>query len=64
MRPSQAVAGIALLAVVPLAIWLSYLGHQWGLYPYLVVPIAFGVVVALAVIVLFLLLPRLRARLA
>ena len=63
MRPSQAVAGIAFLAVVPLAIGLSYIGHQRGFYPSLAVPIAFGVVVSVVVIALFTLLPRLRARL-
>lgn len=63
MRPSQALAGLAFLALVPLAIWVSYLGYERGLYPYLAVPIAFGVVVAVVVVALFVALPRLRATL-
>ena len=60
MRPSQVVAGLAFLTLVPLAIWLSYLGHERGLYPYLAIPVAFGVVVAVAVIALFAVLPSVR----
>lgn len=63
MRPSQVIAGLAFLAVVPLAIWIAYQGHERGLYPYLAVPIAFGVVVVVVVVALFVALPRLRASL-
>lgn len=62
MRPSQAVAGLAFLALVPLAIWLSYMGHERGLYPYLAIPVAFGVLVAVAVLALFVLLPVVRGQ--
>jgi small basic protein len=63
VRPSQVVAGLAFLALVPLGIWLSYLGHERGLYPHLAIPVAFGVVVAVSILALFAALPWLRRRL-
>lgn len=53
-------ASAGFLLLVPAAIWLAYVGHDIGLYPQLLIPIAFGVLVAIGAGSLFLLLPLLR----
>jgi hypothetical protein len=58
--PSRWLASGAFLLLVPLAIWLAYAGRDLGLYPELVVPVAFGVVVAVGAGALFAVLPVLR----
>ena len=60
MRPSQLLAALAFLSVVPASVYLAFVGHDAGLYPYGAVPIAFGVIFALAVVVLFALLPAVK----
>ena len=60
MHPSKVVAALAFLGLVPASIWVAHLGYDYGLYPYLAIPIAFGVLVAGALVVLFLTLPVLR----
>lgn len=57
---SRWVASAGFLLLVPAAIWLAYIGHDHGLYPQLLIPIAFGVFVALGAGGLFALLPLLR----
>ena len=59
-RPSRWVASAGFLLLVPVAIWLAYVGHDHGLYPQLLIPIAFGVIVALGAGGLFALLPLIR----
>lgn len=61
-RPSRWVASAGFLLLVPGAIWLAYVGHDRGLYSQLAIPIVFGVVVALGIVVLFAVLPTLRRR--
>ncbi len=53
-------ASAGFLLLVPGAIWLAYVGHDYGLYSQLAIPIVFGVVVALGIVLLFALLPTLR----
>lgn len=59
-RPSRWVASAGFLLLVPGAIWLSYVGHDHGFYSQLAIPIVFGVVVALGIVLLFAMLPTLR----
>lgn len=59
-RPSRWVASAGFLLLVPAAIWLAYVGHDHGLYPQLLIPIAFGVIVAVGAGGLFAVLPLLR----
>lgn len=63
MRPSQFLAVLAFLGLVPGGIWLSYAGHEAGLYPYLAVPIAFGIMFAVGATVFMAVLPSVRRRL-
>lgn len=57
---SRWLASAGFLLLVPVAIWLGYVGHDHGLYPQLAIPIAFGVVVAVGTVLLFAILPVLR----
>lgn len=59
-RPSRWLASLALLLVVPGGIWLAYVGSSRGLYPTILVPVAFGVILAVAAVALFAGLPVLR----
>lgn len=59
-RPSRWLASAGFLLLVPGAIWLAYVGHDHGLYPQLAIPIIFGVVVAIGIVLLFAVLPTLR----
>ena len=62
MRLSRLVATAAFVGLVPLGILAAYAGVWYGLYPASVVPIAFGVAFALALVVLFVTLPVVRER--
>lgn len=57
---SRWIATLSYLVLVPGSIALAYLGYRRGLYGYLAVPIAFGVIVAVALGALLLVLPRIR----
>lgn len=57
---SRWVATAGFLLLVPVAIWLAYRGSDHGLYSYYFVPIAFGVFLAIGLVGLFVVLPRLR----
>lgn len=59
-RPSRWLASAALLLLVPAAIWLAYVGSGRGLYPEVLVPVAFGAIVLVATVALFASLPLLR----
>ena len=58
--PSRWVASAGFLLLVPGSIWLAYLGRDYGLYPQVLIPIVFGVLVAVGVGVLFAVLPVLK----
>lgn len=60
LQPSRWVATGGFVILVPLAIWLAYVGRDHGLYPTLFIPIAFGVMVVIGFIGLFAVLPVLR----
>lgn len=57
---SRWLASAGFLLLVPGSIWLAYVGTDHGLYPRIVIPIVFGLLVAAGSIVLFAALPRLR----
>lgn len=57
---SRWVATAGFLLLVPVAIWLAYRGSDHGFYSYYFVPIAFGVFLAIGLVGLFVVLPRLR----
>lgn len=59
-RPSRWLASAALLLLVPAAIWLAYVGSGRGLYPEVLVPVAFGAILVVAAVALFAGLPVLR----
>lgn len=59
-RPSRWVAGATFLLLVPATIWLAYRGSAVGLYPYGLVPVAFGVYLVIGIVVLFTVLPIIR----
>lgn len=59
-QPSRWLASAGFLLLVPVSIWLAYLGRDYGLYPELLIPIVFGVLVAVGVGVLFAVLPVLK----
>lgn len=60
MRASGLLAGVAFLGLVPGAIAAAYAGYWGGLYPYAAIPLAFGVVLVVALAGLFALLPAVR----
>jgi len=60
VRPSQGLAVVGFLALVPGALFVAYAGSG-PLYPHAVVPVVFGAVVAAGLVGLLLALPRLRA---
>lgn len=57
---SRWLASAGFLLLVPVSIWLAYLGRDHGLYPQIVIPIVFGVLIALGAVALFAVLPVLR----
>ena len=59
-QPSRWLASAGFLLLVPGAIWLAYVGRDYGLYPRIVIPIVFGLLIAFGVIVLFAVLPILK----
>lgn len=59
-QPSRWLASAGFLLLVPGSIWLAYVGSDHGLYPQLVIPIVFGVLVAVGTGVLFAVLPVLK----
>ena len=55
-NPSRVLALLAFFGLVPGTIWLAFRGHSAGLYSYQAVPIAFGVIFAVAVAAAFVLI--------
>lgn len=62
MRVSRLLAVAAYICVVPGSFAVAYLGFTAGYYPYIAVPVAFGVVLVATVAVLFVVLAKLRSR--
>lgn len=63
MRPSKLLAGLAFLLLVPGSIALAFAGYDAGLYPYLAVPMAFGVIFGVLAFGTLAILPVVRRRL-
>ncbi len=59
-QPSRWLASAGFLLLVPGAIWLAYVGRDYGLYPRLVIPIVFGLIIAVGALSLFAVLPVLK----
>lgn len=59
-QPSRWLASAGFLLLVPGSIWLAYVGRDHGLYPRIVIPIVFGLLVVAGSVVLFAVLPWLR----
>lgn len=59
-QPSRWLASAGFLLLVPGAIWLAYVGRDYGLYPRLAIPIVFGLIIAVGAVALFALLPVLK----
>lgn len=59
-QPSRWIASAGFLLLVPGSIWLAYVGRDLGLYPELVIPIVFGLLVAVGTGLLFAVLPALK----
>lgn len=60
MRASSLIAGVGLLAVVPLGIIAAYYGFLQGWYPYAALPFVLAGYLLVVLSALFVLLPRLR----
>jgi hypothetical protein len=59
-QPSRWLASAGFLLLVPGAIWLAYIGRDYGLYPRIVIPIVFGLIIAVGTVTLFAVLPVLK----
>ena len=59
-QPSRWLASAGFLLLVPGAIWLAYIGRDYGLYPRIVIPIVFGLIIAVGTVILFAVLPVLK----
>ncbi|MFB6360545.1 MAG: hypothetical protein ABEH59_04415 [Halobacteriales archaeon] len=60
LQPSRWLASAGFLLLVPGAIWLAYVGRDYGLYPRLVIPFVFGLIIAVGAAALFAVLPVLK----